>query len=651
MQTPQATLVQNPGVAKKDVQFVEGDLIPADLICGECRHLLVEPLRLECGHHVCYHCYHHDLMRRRQPLCPVASCHKAVNKIKLPAESGVIRQLTELRIYCPRREHGCDWQGVRGQLATHTGGACNKMPCAHAAQGCTWRGTAVAALTHLAQCAHAPAKKEAAAPLPAFTFPPSSLNISASSASTQPGAAFPAFSFAAPMPSVGVGASVVATGSIAAPASLASAASATPLSTIPSFGTQVFTLPAPSFTSPSLFPQGMRDARGGIGLAPTIARFGSSIVTTINSDTRTDTTAPTPLLDSLAPLLAALPAATATTGTPMAASRGGALEPVAVASPATPSAPSVAPAAAMPKLSFSVSAVDQQSHVAFGADAQPTPLAHALTTPPMTPPPATLAAAWAAPPAAWVAPPPAPAAAMPKLSFSPQTPHEPTSPVADGDTDAPSSLSAFLPASHWDNRAPPPDHSSTPAARLASELPPLQSAVLSTFPLAHASDALGVLTLPTDLLAYLLDFIPTRPRLLVLRRLCKRFNNAVALSIRMRPAGFIALSMRLCQTRCQTLGDELWPLLWRTRTLRAVDQLTSKALKQVRVCARVVRVCECELIAHSRDQITNLTSLAIPTSGGPHTQMATTQLISLNASTLKRLVLSGANIDWSWHRH
>lgn len=89
-------------------------------------------------------------------------------------------------------------------------------------------------------------------------------------------------------------------------------------------------------------------------------------------------------------------------------------------------------------------------------------------------------------------------------------------------------------------------------------------------------------SLPTDLLAYILDFVEIRPRLVLVRRLCKRWNNAVVLSIRTRPDRFVGL-----QVECrQAMGAELWPLLWRLRTLSAAEGLAGETCAQVplRLC-------------------------------------------------------------------
>lgn len=171
--------------------------------------------------------------------------------------------------------------------------------------------------------------------------------------------------------------------------------------------------------------------------------------------------------------------------------------------------------------------------------------------------------------------------------------------AADFDTDAcahaatvaapGSSLASFLPASPWDNRPPPLRQESTPASRLASELPPLHSALLSSYPVPSVADSVGAIgmhSLPLDLLAYLLDFIPMRPRLQLLRRLCKRWNNAIVLSIRTRPDAFINLRLE----RRQAVAADLWPLLWRMRVSRNPEWLDTHAARHVCVSPSPVRV-------------------------------------------------------------
>lgn len=196
----QPALVRNPGLAKKDEADFVDELVPPQLICVECHHLLTEPLLLVCGHCVCYVCWHR--LHRRVCLCPEPSCQRPLKIFTYPVPetqvaTGIKKQLTELRVYCTHRAHGCAWQGPRAELAGHIGATCDQVPCTHATLGCAWRGTTVGVLSHTAHCSHAPKKNVGSFAPPSFvslpTLPPAAPSAPASN-----------FALAAPLPTVGL---------------------------------------------------------------------------------------------------------------------------------------------------------------------------------------------------------------------------------------------------------------------------------------------------------------------------------------------------------------------------------------------------------------------------------------------------------------
>lgn len=243
MQLP--ALVRNPGLAKKEEADFVDELVPPELICVACHHLLTEPLLLECGHCVCYVCWHHELAPKRLCVCPEPSCQqliKAKSKTMLPdleVATSIKKQLTELRIYCTHRTHGCAWQGLRAQLAGHIGADCDQVPCAYAALGCAWRGTTVGGLSHTMNCPHAPKKTDK------ISFAPfASLPVMPPAVAGAPATPAPSFSLAAPLPTAGL----VGTASNAVPAAAAQSSAPTP--SAPSFAAPMFRAPPPPTATP-----------------------------------------------------------------------------------------------------------------------------------------------------------------------------------------------------------------------------------------------------------------------------------------------------------------------------------------------------------------------------------------------------------------
>eukprot|EP01094_Clydonella_sp_ATCC50884_P006566 TRINITY_DN15789_c0_g1_i1.p1 TRINITY_DN15789_c0_g1~~TRINITY_DN15789_c0_g1_i1.p1 ORF type:complete len:314 (+),score=33.22 TRINITY_DN15789_c0_g1_i1:60-944(+) len=96
------------------VPFAYVDASPPDeLTCPVCLDPLVQPVTTPCEHTFCVGCVSPD-----QP-CPLCRVH--VPRAGLcPERSRIVsRMLDALRVYCPNRAEGCDWQGPRGDVASH----------------------------------------------------------------------------------------------------------------------------------------------------------------------------------------------------------------------------------------------------------------------------------------------------------------------------------------------------------------------------------------------------------------------------------------------------------------------------------------------------------------------------------------------------
>lgn len=147
-----------------------------------------------------------------------------------------------------------------------------------------------------------------------------------------------------------------------------------------------------------------------------------------------------------------------------------------------------------------------------------------------------------------------------------------------------SSVAPALPAS-WSAQAPPVNarpragpsfrHRRLLDPDSEATLPPC--AILSTFDIGvphHPTDVPSIASLPIDLLAYALEFVRILPRLIVLRRVCRRWNNAITLAVRRSPDDLINLCVQLS---AELRIDSLAPLCARVQSLCAGRDMTAKA--------------------------------------------------------------------------
>ena len=87
---------------------------PKSLECSICLLTLCDPHVISCcGNHFCYSCINR-ISNNGKP-CPL--CNEPGFKIFL--HKGVAREVNALKIYCPNKPQGCDWQGELGQVEKH----------------------------------------------------------------------------------------------------------------------------------------------------------------------------------------------------------------------------------------------------------------------------------------------------------------------------------------------------------------------------------------------------------------------------------------------------------------------------------------------------------------------------------------------------
>ena len=95
-----------------DYEFV--DAPPKSLECSICLLTLRDPHVVSCcGNHFCYSCINRISNNNNPcPLCNEPGFTTLLHK-------GVAREVNALKIYCPNKPQGCDWQGELGQVEKH----------------------------------------------------------------------------------------------------------------------------------------------------------------------------------------------------------------------------------------------------------------------------------------------------------------------------------------------------------------------------------------------------------------------------------------------------------------------------------------------------------------------------------------------------
>ena len=95
-----------------DYEFV--DALHKSLECSICQLTLRDPHVVSCcGNHFCYSCINRISNNNNPcPLCNEPGFTTFLHK-------GVTREVNALKIYCPNKPQGCDWQGELGQVEKH----------------------------------------------------------------------------------------------------------------------------------------------------------------------------------------------------------------------------------------------------------------------------------------------------------------------------------------------------------------------------------------------------------------------------------------------------------------------------------------------------------------------------------------------------
>ena len=95
-----------------DYKFVDSP--PKSLECSICLFIVHNPhVTSCCGNHFCRSCIN-PIQRDNKP-CPLCNDPRFTTFL----HKGVAREVNALKIYCPNKPQGCDWQGELGQVEKH----------------------------------------------------------------------------------------------------------------------------------------------------------------------------------------------------------------------------------------------------------------------------------------------------------------------------------------------------------------------------------------------------------------------------------------------------------------------------------------------------------------------------------------------------
>eukprot|EP00794_Sanderia_malayensis_P014291 gene14291-15778_t len=83
--------------------------------CPECKDVLRYPVKLGCGHRLCYSC--HQDIARVEPRCPVDQA--SFEKEKPKVDKAFSKEILALEVICSNNDWGCTWKGTYGEVLIH----------------------------------------------------------------------------------------------------------------------------------------------------------------------------------------------------------------------------------------------------------------------------------------------------------------------------------------------------------------------------------------------------------------------------------------------------------------------------------------------------------------------------------------------------
>ncbi|XP_064391100.1 TNF receptor-associated factor 4-like [Halichondria panicea] len=134
---PAIQMIQLAGEMAKFSGGYDNDFVdqpPKSLECSICLLTLRNPMVISCcGNHYCEACIG-QITNNRKP-CPLCNSPDFTTFL----HKGVAREVNALRVYCPKKAQGCDWQGELGQVDRHLNPTANSRGCGFVMVECKYK--------------------------------------------------------------------------------------------------------------------------------------------------------------------------------------------------------------------------------------------------------------------------------------------------------------------------------------------------------------------------------------------------------------------------------------------------------------------------------------------------------------------------------
>ncbi|XP_065845076.1 TNF receptor-associated factor 3-like isoform X2 [Oscarella lobularis] len=103
------------------------DPLPSSVRCCSCVLLLVRPVQIPCGERLCEACYKAIRKKDEEPECP----KRGAKLREVWRDVFADKEISELEVYCNRKEEGCSWQGKQALLKRHMKDECQYRSIIH----------------------------------------------------------------------------------------------------------------------------------------------------------------------------------------------------------------------------------------------------------------------------------------------------------------------------------------------------------------------------------------------------------------------------------------------------------------------------------------------------------------------------------------
>ena len=115
--------MQNQQTRTNIFSYVDPSKIYEPLYCTICFEVFSEPICLGCMHTFCCDCIGGWIQKCiGKPECP--TCRAAIKPNQITKDLLAFNLISELKVFCPNKQNGCEWSGERCHLDAHTSQQC-----------------------------------------------------------------------------------------------------------------------------------------------------------------------------------------------------------------------------------------------------------------------------------------------------------------------------------------------------------------------------------------------------------------------------------------------------------------------------------------------------------------------------------------------